>query len=151
MLEFLAHGVPYADFSLARSRPRRLGPRTIKIQETGGAMSPADLPWWGWFLCAGGAGVVAFFLAIYAASATSPEEVKAREHFETCPKCNVAMNRIGVADRSVYCDEGRRLLNIDTSGYMSPIPTALAMIFGVAALGGVVIGIIRFVKWVWEG
>jgi len=31
-------------------------------------MSPADLPWWGWMLCAIGASVVSFFSAIYAAN-----------------------------------------------------------------------------------
>jgi hypothetical protein len=31
-------------------------------------MSPADLPWWGWMLCAIGAFVIAFFSVIYAST-----------------------------------------------------------------------------------
>jgi tellurite resistance protein TehA-like permease len=31
-------------------------------------MSPSDLPWWGWFLCAFGAGLVALLIALFSST-----------------------------------------------------------------------------------
>jgi tellurite resistance protein TehA-like permease len=31
-------------------------------------MSPANLPWWGWFLCAFGAGLVALLIALFSST-----------------------------------------------------------------------------------
>lgn len=66
--------------------------------------SPSDLPWWGWLLCAGGAGLVCFFSATYASS--------------------------------------------EKGGCLSGV---IAFISGFAGLICGVIGIVRFVKWIWEG
>lgn len=71
-------------------------------------MSPADLPWWGWMLCAIGAFVVSFFSVIYASSESNTP--------------------------------GK------SGGGFAYI---LAVVFGLATVGTGLIGIIRFVKWVW--
>lgn len=70
-------------------------------------MSPTDLPWWGWMLCAIGAFVVSFFSVIYASNESN------------------------------------------TPGKSGGFAYFLAVMFGLTTVGTGLIGIIRFVKWVW--
>jgi ABC-type branched-subunit amino acid transport system permease subunit len=69
----------------------------------GDDVSPSDIPWWGWFLCALGAGLVSFLIALF----SSTREKKF---------------------------------------YFSIV---MYFIFGFTAAVCGIIGIIRFVKWVW--
>jgi tellurite resistance protein TehA-like permease len=66
-------------------------------------MSPSNLPWWGWFLCAFGAGLVALLIALF----SSTREKKF---------------------------------------YFSIV---MYYVFGITAVVCGIIGIIRFVRWVW--
>jgi hypothetical protein len=70
-------------------------------------ISPADLPWWGWLLCGGGAAIIALFVGMIS---------------------SVQSDKKGGGGCFLYL---------------------VAAVFGLAAAGCGLVGIIRFVKWVW--
>jgi len=70
-------------------------------------MSPADLPWWGWTLCA----IVTFTISFFSARYASNES--------------------------------------ERRGGKGGFAYLLAIVFGLATFGTGLIGILRFVKWVW--
>jgi hypothetical protein len=73
-------------------------------------MSPSDLPWWGWFLCAGGA---AFVARLFFAAAWSD-------------------------------------LLVAQSVQRSQRAYVLGCVASVAAAILGLIGLVRFIKWIWE-
>jgi hypothetical protein len=109
-------------------------------------MSPADLPWWGWLLCAGGGVIASLLFAALAEPRKNPELLKASEHFNTCVKCQGAIGDSG------YCPIGEKLKNVPyTIGGRDPAFVFLSWVCGAATTICLVIASIRFVKWVWEG
>lgn len=107
-------------------------------------MNPADLPWWGWLLCAGVGGILSLALHSAAESAPNPEYKKVSDHFATCEKCRSSVGSV------FFCDKGKQLMSIPET-VQDHVMQFFAWICTVGSAVLAVIALIRFVKWAWQG